>query len=165
MRSKEFHAPGEVLQIRVNTKDMMTAIDLVEGSGAAVDRYSLAMIVSQAFKGMCTFARDKGLNGVKEREGYEYLNMTEKYRTGIRQGAKIHASLEQEQQDYSRMNMNLDPVSIPVVEDDPAIKRKRTKFEALIKELVQKKQVDPDNFGPDEEAQLLQARKDFGDTF
>jgi len=69
--------PGRVVSIRVNTKDCMSVIDVVEKIGLNIPGISFAQIVSTALASTLESLRQAGV--IPIRDGFEFSEMMNKY--------------------------------------------------------------------------------------
>lgn len=70
---------GKVVNIRVNPKDCMAVVDVVQKTGVFVSGMSFSQMVSLALAGVMQTLRDASV--IPDREGWEYLEMMQPYLT------------------------------------------------------------------------------------
>lgn len=156
---------GEVVKIRVSPKDVMTAIDLVQGAGLVVTGMSLAEVVRLAMSGLMQRARETG--AAPNRDGFEYMQMLAPFKQGdphvkndVHHRQRALIAQKQARAEQEREAMDMPPLGSIVSKQvqithniqqakDP---RKHTRF----KELVFKRRADQLNFSEAEQAELDQ---------
>lgn len=77
---------GQVVRIRVNPKDCMSAIDILAKAGVPTEGISFSAIVSLAFSAITEGLRKQGT--IPDRDGFEYTQMMQPFLRGA-QGSKL----------------------------------------------------------------------------
>ena len=77
---------GQVVRIRVNPKDCMSALDVLGVAGVPAENMSFSSAVSLAFSSMLEGMRQQGV--IPTRDGFEFSQMMQKYLRGP-QGQKL----------------------------------------------------------------------------
>ena len=82
-RSANQKRSGNVVTLRVNPKDCMSAVDLVRAAGIHTGGMSFSMLISLAFSSAMQTFRDQGI--IPDREGWEYGELVAPFIRGEQQ--------------------------------------------------------------------------------
>ena len=135
--------PGRVIYIRVNPKDCMSCIDVVQKAGMNLQRASFSLIASAALSSALESFRQNGI--IPDREGFEYTDMMKDYPMTDKQ-ERARALAINRTFSLAGSNINIPPV----ISGPPVDRRKKLRFE----ELARKKNAAPESMDSDDEVEL-----------
>jgi hypothetical protein len=157
---------GEVVKIRVNPEDVMGCIDLCIKGKMYTRDMSIAQIVRLSLSGLLEIARRDKI--IPTRSGFEYTDMLHMFVNTSRSAHKLQISSIIEGNEQARANIDLPRSSLQfntpvhnIVEDTPAIKRKKANLIRRQMELDSKKRADPDNFTQADQDELTAAVEEY----
>jgi hypothetical protein len=138
---------GRVVRLRLSPQDCMSVVDVAERIGMAPRGASFAQLVSMALSSLLEGVRAAEI--VPRRDGFEYLEMMEPFK-------------DQPLQDRARKlaitkSMKLQKVTAVPLEEDPAKKSRRLRYE----ELKIKLDNAPESFSPEDRAELRPLVEEF----
>ena len=115
--------PGRVVTMRVNSKDCMGVVDVLDKVGAYTPGMSFAQAVSIALASLLETVRTAG--ALPERTGFEYLEMMQRFPTDRRRGKAMAIA---EAIELHRAEGNIPAIAVP---DDAMKARRRIRFNEM----------------------------------
>lgn len=135
--------PGKVVEFRVMPDEAVAVMQIVEKLGLFIPGMSFAQAARTALRaGIEAFIRS-GL--IESSSGFDYARMLQRY-----QGAH---SLKVKITDNLGRALASEQMSLPDV--PPRVDFERERKQRRLDELVAKREADPENFGPDEQAEVV----------
>ena len=131
---------GEVVQIRINPKDCMSVVDVLDKSGAFIPGMSFPQAVSLAFSALLESVRGAGI--IPERDGFEFSQLMGRFADRQRSGRKLQITKSITMQGSSFKAGAL-------MQTSPELQRKQRRWQ----ELCQRQEVDPENWTPEMESE------------
>lgn len=138
--------PGRTANIRINPKDCMSCIDVVQKTGVNLKGASFAMIVSAALSSLLESMRQNGI--IPDRDGFEYAEMMRDYPMPSK-GERARALA-------ITKTFNISAGQMPAVASNPDMKRKKMRFD----ELAFKANNDAINMSHEEQSELTELTKE-----
>ncbi len=134
--------PGRIVSIRVNPRDCMSVVDVIEKIGMHVNGMSYSQAVSVALSSALEGLRQAGL--IPTRDGFEYSKVMTKFPI-IMKGQRGRAL------DITKtFTLAGDSAQVRPVKGNPERMRKQRRYE----ELCFKLEGDPENFSPAEHEEV-----------
>lgn len=140
--------PGTVVRIRITPSDCMSCVDVATRVGLVMRGTSFAQVVSIALKALLETARDKG--AIPYRTGNEYAELMAPFVDSPSMRARKLEVTEA----LNPMNSEIVYPTVPLDTPMPVTAPQRTRLEARASELRFQRSQDPDNFSPEQQAEL-----------
>jgi hypothetical protein len=135
---------GKVVTIRVNPRDCMSCVDVVQKVALVTPGMSFAQIVSIALSSLLAGVREAGI--LPNRDGFEYGQLMQPWETDPRNVRARKLDITRELETATAGGER----QIPALTVDYQKVRK----ERRMKELIGKREADPMNFSPEEQAEV-----------
>ena len=141
--------PGRVVSIRINPKDCMAAIDVIDKINMKVPGMSFAQVVSAAFSSAMESLRRANI--IPTRDGFEFSEMMRVYPPSPKGSRGRTIAITE------TFGLAGSDGQIPAaVLESPAAKRARARFEAL-----REKARSGEELSPGEESEYMELQQDF----
>lgn len=124
---------GQVVRIRVNPKDCMSAVDVLEAAGINTRGMSFSGVISLALSSMLEGLRQKNI--IPERDGFEYLKVMEPYLRNTQ-----HMKVSVANTIYGAGDFIVKPVETPAPNPMAGLSTEQRLARSRLSELVAKKE-------------------------